>query len=946
MHSRLIRSYLTLICLLVVHNADGQQMYKIVGGTWLNTFDIRNCNDEEIHDFREINNEYNSVIYDISFHPDGRLYLSGSHYFLIYNIVRDRVEKAVPFSTFGVDDSGLNWFTINEEGKILWSNHQVRPPILRQIDLRHLTAVSVPEEGIIEDRTGFPGIDGQLPDGSYLVQGGSYGDDRDNNIVLWDPVLDEAAYIEFNYPEMVGIGDSHIYFPACGALQLISLGYAGGEVKSRMMIDVESGSVKEVCPEIDQINARASSAHPTDFRRSPLRIDLDGDNSSGHITAGYFDTLTTCQKVVPLMDDVELYICDGVVDYISFRLKYYDDPLLPEERIYSEDFPEQLDHPSPGRYVWRNTYGNDEAKIKEYLRSLRYRADWTDPDEKERVVMTTMHVGEDSTTSWSVFQLETDEVWAGRDTAVAYCPGSGPLELTDYLSPGVRKDGRIEPSLSKGGTVFTPGVDADREYLYILERMDCADTAVLSVESLKAELENTDLDTVTLCPGGRELIGFPPGRYTSIEWWDGSTGDSTWISADGMTDYSVVVAQGDCGIPIPITVLEQEVEGIAGRDTTIGYCGDGSPIDLKQVLSLPEEYSYKISPALSGADGQLIFDPAVDDAGTYELMTGSASCQDTARIVMEEASVQELRIDPVRLCGGSTMRIGLEPRQYDEVRWWNGDTGDSTTISGEESGPFTVEARQEGCIYLGEFQVIVLPEVILPETYPEDRITICEGQSAIIPVAGLDSVSWDGIMYYPGEDIELWQQEEITLRGYQKDCYAEKTISVVETADPSAEFSYAAERCDGQRLMVDLPMDQGEWEFGWEDGTDSGSLVVDIPGRYPFLIRSADCVFVGSIDVVEGGECDEECTVSIPNAISPNGDGINDRLEFFSSCAINITEFRLFDKWGGELYRTESEAATAQIWERIAPGVYTVQITYETDRGVIKTTAGGVMVIK
>src|SRR5690606_9495107 len=166
MHFRLIRSYLVLICSFVFHNVYGQQLYTIVGGTWLNTLDIQNCTDEEIHDFEELNIQFNSVIHDISFHPDGKLYLSGSHYFLIYNVLEDRVEEAMPFPIFGVEDSGLNWFTINEEGEILWSNHQIRPHhILRQIDLRHLTTVSVPEEGIIEGRNGFPGIDGQLPDG-------------------------------------------------------------------------------------------------------------------------------------------------------------------------------------------------------------------------------------------------------------------------------------------------------------------------------------------------------------------------------------------------------------------------------------------------------------------------------------------------------------------------------------------------------------------------------------------------------------------------------------------------------------------------------------------------------------------------------------------------------------------------------------------------------------
>jgi len=369
-------------------------------------------------------------------------------------------------------------------------------------------------------------------------------------------------------------------------------------------------------------------------------------------------------------------------------------------------------------------------------------------------------------------------------------------------------------------------------------------------------------------------------------------------------------------------------------------------IDLTKILGLPDEYSYEITPALNG--GPLVFDPLVDAAGAYQLVASVRGCTDTATIVMEETMTQKLVLDLVRLCAGTTQRIGLEPGVYEQVMWWNGDSGDSTTVSDGDSGPFTVEARLDGCTYQGEVDVTMIPKVVLTDEYP-DHIMVCEGdppQAERITVTGLDSVLWQNNINYRGEEIMITEEGGFTLRGYHGGCFAEKTITVDVIKDPSDEFSYIAEWCDGQSLTIKLPEDNATWQFRWEDGTDSRIKMVDSIGRYPFRILSDSCEFTGFYDVIEGADCNEECTISIPNAITPNGDGINDNLEVFSSCSIRVTEIRIFDKWGGELYIVQGGEVEAQIWEDILPGMVMVQVVYETGQGVMKTVAGGLLVVK
>src|SRR5690625_3842303 len=119
------------------------------------------------------------------------------------------------------------------------------------------------------------------------------------------------------------------------------------DVCSSDLIDMEDQKIQEVCEDLFDPEFYDGStlplwlvlglATPTDFRQSPLRIHLDDDISSGHMTGGYYDTLTTCRKEVPIADDdIELFTCGAAVDSISFRLRYYAQPRLAEEYLTAE----------------------------------------------------------------------------------------------------------------------------------------------------------------------------------------------------------------------------------------------------------------------------------------------------------------------------------------------------------------------------------------------------------------------------------------------------------------------------------------------------------------------------------------------------------------------------------------------------------------------------------
>ncbi len=137
--------------------------------------------------------------------------------------------------------------------------------------------------------------------------------------------------------------------------------------------------------------------------------------------------------------------------------------------------------------------------------------------------------------------------------------------------------------------------------------------------------------------------------------------------------------------------------------------------------------------------------------------------------------------------------------------------------------------------------------------------------------------------------------------------------------------------CTEQR--IDLSITRADVSVRWSDGVFeevSRHYLITEPGIYTATISDPGCSYVDTI-VVEPANCDE-CKVYVPNAFTPDGNGVNDVFEVFAETACeDLISFRIsiFDRWGQKVFESNS---TEVHWDGLNvdhQGVFTYTMEYE-----------------
>ncbi len=135
---------------------------------------------------------------------------------------------------------------------------------------------------------------------------------------------------------------------------------------------------------------------------------------------------------------------------------------------------------------------------------------------------------------------------------------------------------------------------------------------------------------------------------------------------------------------------------------------------------------------------------------------------------------------------------------------------------------------------------------------------------------------------------------------------------------------------DSVQLSVAQP---GRVRYRWENGDTTASRWIDSSGSYQVAIATA-CDTITESARVEIEPCG--CRFHVPNAFSPNGDGVNDRFAIKYHCDSVSFQLQILNRWGQVIYRqTEADP----FWDgrfqgqRAPEGVYLYRLVFKGGTG-------------
>ena len=268
-----------------------------------------------------------------------------------------------------------------------------------------------------------------------------------------------------------------------------------------------------------------------------------------------------------------------------------------------------------------------------------------------------------------------------------------------------------------------------------------------------------------------------------------------------------------------------------------------------------------------------------------------------------------------------------------DLSWYTGTTESYFTNS--SGNPIPAEFQT------GEVKIYEPPDIILDQSK-----TVCTGQFAsIMSIAVGNQPPIDYQWIYPDGDttsndpfffsISPADAGLFTLLATDRvGCTDQKSIELIVSDVPVAAFHGT----DTLEMHTGDVLDAGTGlsSYRWNTGDSTESIVINTEGMYSVEMESpVGCSGSDSVYVKLTSEEIPETHLFIPNAFTPDGDGVNDTfLALYNGNDISHFTMEIYDRWGGRIFRSENILVGwdgKKSGKECPGGVYVYKIVFSVD---------------
>jgi gliding motility-associated-like protein len=462
-------------------------------------------------------------------------------------------------------------------------------------------------------------------------------------------------------------------------------------------------------------------------------------------------------------------------------------------------------------------------------------------------------------------------------------------------------------------SVSSPGV-----YYVVVDNGTCRDSSGIVVTEVPQITPIITGDTL-LCPGGTGSLQATLG-FSSYLWNTGENGPQINVSVGGI--YTVTVTQGACSgtgqIEVEVLPPLTGIEEIVSPPTCLG-ASDGQ-IEIKVNYPLPVTITWA-----TGWD-QFIY-PNIQ-AGEYPYVLFYGNCGTGPSILMGDGPPLVLNLDVDNLgCdgaeGGVTVVNVFNNTGALTYALNGGNFQASSTFSPLPVGDYTIAVRNDlGCEASSNFSISgPLPLRANIATVPSGCEFDTEGSIQVISVDnafGTVSYALNAGAFQTSPIFQGLSAGTYTLRLLdQSGCSADTVIDVrrsnlVSIILPDTIF---VKQGTTITLRPQISGSDPQTSYFW---SPSEGLTCDDCDK-PSLTAFQNALYTLSIINGDGCSTSESVFISIlpilraylPDAFSPNGDGINDRFYLLSDNeGLLVTSLEVFDRWGRKVFSVTNVPGT------------------------------------